>query len=66
MKLRSGWQNRKRVTIVEALDRLMAINGPLCHANKDMLGRLIPYRGVKTVTSPVLPDTVTNSESCLR
>ncbi|WP_455437704.1 oxidoreductase [Hungatella hathewayi] len=41
----------KRVTIVEALDRLMAVNGPLCHANKDMLERLIPYRGVKTVTS---------------
>lgn len=41
----------KRVTIVEALDRLMAVNGPLCHANKDMLERLIPYRGVKTVIS---------------
>ncbi|MCQ5386042.1 FAD-dependent oxidoreductase [Hungatella hathewayi] len=41
----------KHVTIVEALDRLMAVNGPLCHANKDMLERLIPYRGVKTVTS---------------
>ena len=41
----------KRVTIVEALDRLMAVNGPLCHANKDMLERLIPYHGVKTITS---------------
>lgn len=41
----------KDVTIVEALDKLMAVNGPLCHANKDMLERLIPYHGVKTVTS---------------
>ena len=41
----------KNVTIVEVLDRLMAVNGPLCHANKDMLERLIPYHGVKTITS---------------
>lgn len=41
----------KNVTIVEALDRLMAVNGPLCHANKDMLERLLPYHGVKTITS---------------
>ena len=30
-------QQGKKVTIVEALDKLMAVNGPLCHANKDML-----------------------------
>lgn len=41
----------KSVTIVEALDRLMAVNGPLCHANKDMLERLLPYHGVKAITS---------------
>lgn len=41
----------KNVTIVEALDRLMAVNGPLCHANKDMLKRLLPYHGVKAITS---------------
>ena len=41
----------KNVTIVEALDRLMAVNGPLCHANKDMLARLLPYHGVKAITS---------------
>lgn len=41
----------KNVTIVEALDRLMAVNGPLCHANKDMLERLLPYHGVKAITS---------------
>ena len=39
------------VTLVEALDRLMAVNGPLCHANKDMLERLLPYHGVKAITS---------------
>ena len=41
----------KNVTIVEVLDRLMAVNGPLCHANKDMLERLLPYHGVKAITS---------------
>ncbi len=40
----------KKVTVVEALDRILAVNGPLCHANKDMLERLVPYRGVETVT----------------
>lgn len=40
----------KDVTIVEALDQLMAVNGPLCHANKDMLERLVPYKGVHTLT----------------
>ena len=43
-------QQGKDVTIVEALDKLMAVNGPLCHANKDMLERLIPYHGVKVMT----------------
>jgi len=41
----------KRVTIVEALDSIMAVNGPLCHANKDMLERLIPYYGVRVLTN---------------
>lgn len=44
-------QQGKKVTIVEALDQLMAVNGPLCHANKDMLERLVPYHGVETLTS---------------
>lgn len=38
------------VTIVEALDRLLAINGPLCHANSEMLERLIPYNRIDVVT----------------
>lgn len=37
----------KDVTIVEALDKIMAVNGPLCSANKDMLERLLPFNGVK-------------------
>lgn len=41
----------KKVTIVEALDKLLAVNGPLCHANKDMLERLVPYHGVDVITS---------------
>ena len=40
----------RQVTIVEAMDKLMAVNGPLCHANKDMLDRLVPYHGVKVMT----------------
>ena len=28
----------------------MAVNGPLCHANKDMLERLVPYNGIHTLT----------------
>lgn len=41
----------KQVTIVEALDKLLAVNGPLCHANKDMLEKLIPYNGIEVVTN---------------
>ena len=37
----------KKVTIVEALDKILAVNGPLCSANKEMLERLIPYNGVE-------------------
>lgn len=44
-------QDGKNVTLVEALDALMAVNGPICHANKDMLERLVPYNGVDVITS---------------
>ncbi len=43
-------QHGKKVTVVEALDKILAVNGPLCHANKDMLERLIPYNGIEVVT----------------
>ncbi len=41
----------KKVRIIEALPELMAVNGPICHANKDMLERLVPYNGVEVITS---------------
>ena len=43
-------EHGKNVTIVEALDKILAVNGPLCHANKDMLERLVPYKGIQVTT----------------
>ena len=40
----------KKVTIVETLDKIMAVNGPLCHANKDMLEALLPFNGIDIIT----------------
>ena len=37
----------KNVTIVEALHKLLAINGPLCSANSEMLQRLIPFNNIE-------------------
>ena len=37
-------------TIVEALDKVMALNGPLCAANKEMLEALLPFNGVEIIT----------------
>lgn len=44
-------QQGKKVKIVEALDKLLAVNAPLCHANSEMLERLIPYNNIETITS---------------
>lgn len=41
----------KDVTIVEALDKIMAVNGPLCSANKEMLEQLIPFNRIKVQCS---------------
>lgn len=41
----------REVTIVEIADELLAKNGPLCHANHEMLETLVPFRGVKVFTS---------------
>lgn len=41
----------KQVTIVEALQKLLAVNAPLCSANKEMLERLIPFHGVAVRTN---------------
>lgn len=43
-------QHGKKVVIAEAMDKIMAVNGPLCHANKDMLEALLPYHNVEIIT----------------
>ena len=42
---------QKKVTIIEALPKLLAVNAPLCHANSDMLAALIPFKGIAALTS---------------
>ena len=32
---------------MEALGKLLAVNGPLCHANSEMLEALIPFNGIE-------------------
>ena len=39
-------ENGHEVSIVEVEPKLLAKNGPLCHANHDMLEELVSYRGV--------------------
>lgn len=41
----------KKVTIVEALDKLLALNGPLCSANSEMLQKLIPFNNIDVKTN---------------
>lgn len=49
-------QQGKKVTIVEALDRILAKNGPLCHANSEMLEHLIPFNGIEVITSALISE----------
>ena len=44
-------QHGKKVTIVEAQDKIMKVNGPLCHSNSDMLAALLPFNNVEILTS---------------
>lgn len=44
-------RNGKNITLVEVQNKLLAVNGPLCHANSDMLEKLVPFSGVKVLTS---------------
>ncbi len=44
-------QNGKKVVIIEALDKVLSINGPLCHANSDMLELLLPHNGVEVIAN---------------
>lgn len=46
----------KNVTIVEAQDQLLALNGPICDANKEMLERLIPFHGIQTELNATASD----------
>jgi 2-enoate reductase len=43
-------EGKKEVTIVEALPKLLCLNAPLCHANSEMLERLVPYKGISVIT----------------
>ncbi|GER73567.1 oxidoreductase [Weizmannia acidilactici] len=47
----------KKVSLVEIQDKLLAVNGPLCHANSEMLERLVPFKGVEVYTSSKVVDT---------
>lgn len=42
-------QKGKRVTILEALPKIMVVNGPICSANKEMLEELLPFHGVDII-----------------
>lgn len=42
-------QKGKKVTILEALSKIMAVNGPICSANKEMLEELLPFHGVNII-----------------
>ena len=53
-------QQGKSVTIVEALEKLLAVNGPLCHANHEMLEALIPFHGINVKCSASVLRTTPN------
>jgi 2-enoate reductase len=40
---------QKKVTLVESLPKLLAVNAPICSANKDMLERLVPFHGTEVL-----------------
>lgn len=42
-------QKGKKVTILEALPKIMAVNGPICSANKELLEELLPFHGVNII-----------------
>ena len=42
-------QKGRKVTILEALPKIMAVNGPICSANKEMLEELLPFHGVDII-----------------
>jgi 2-enoate reductase len=48
----------KRTTVVEIAPKILALAGPLCHANHDMLKELMEYRQIKVMTSSVVDRAV--------
>ncbi len=60
------WLSRqgKTVTIVEAMDTLLAVNGPLCHANSDMLKELIPFNGIGVMTGAKVKSFADGTLTC--
>ena len=32
------------------MKKILSVNGPLCHANQEMLEGLIPYKGIEVIT----------------
>ncbi|WP_237153539.1 oxidoreductase [Oryzibacter oryziterrae] len=41
----------KKVTVVELADHILALAGPLCHANHDMLHELMEFKKIEVMTS---------------
>ncbi|MBR6208527.1 MAG: FAD-dependent oxidoreductase [Oscillospiraceae bacterium] len=39
----------KDVTVVEALHKLLAVNAPICSANRDMLEQMVPFSGCRVM-----------------
>ena len=50
----------KEVTLVESLDKLLAVNGPLCSANSEMLKRLVPFYGTTVLCRTSAVETTEN------
>ena len=44
-------QQGKKVTIVEMMDCILSVGGPLCHANGDMLKALLEFNKVNIITN---------------
>ncbi|MDF2504113.1 MAG: fldZ [Clostridium sp.] len=58
----SLWLAKKgiSVTLVEALNKLLAVNAPSCPANSGMLERLVPFNGVDVLTSSTVTEASEN------
>ena len=56
---------KKQTTIIETLPKLLAVNGPLCSANHEMLERLVPFYGT-TVRCRTATEKMTESGLVVR